>query len=443
MDTLISNVTVVTMNENMDVIFGGYVGIQAGKICHLSRKAPEGKPQKIIDGTGMVLMPGLHNCHAHLAGALFRGYADGWDPAQKDWRYKKEARLDQRTVKAASLLSMAECLRNGVTSVSDLYYFSDSVAEAAAQAGLKLNVCRAATLPDAAEEDFDVENDPGCEELMRLVSKWNGFDDGRIRVDAGFQSLATSNYHLWEAMSGYAKTEGLHLQCHLAETAKEREECLDRYGLSPAELLDCHGALGEAACVTGLSGAEEGELALLGKRKASAVLCPGAEANLGLSAPDLLALARAGINVCLGSGCPSAGKMDLFESMALLTRQAREKTGNSQAVPAAAALMTATVCGAKAQGRAKECGMVKPGMDADLILVDFTAPHLMPCHNVLTSLVQYARGSDVVMTMVRGEILYAAGKFTNIDMDELVRELAEYAMPRIFGEEKGESAEEA
>ena len=83
--------------------------------------------------------------------------------------------------------------------------------------------------------------------------------------------------------------------------------------------------------------------------------------------------------------------------------------------------------------------MVKTGMDADLILVDFTSPRLMPCHNVLTCLADTARGSDVVMTMVRGQVLYAAGKYTTIDLDAVVRELAEYAMPRVFGAGKGES----
>lgn len=430
MDLLISNVTAVTMNENMDVLFGGFVGIQDGKITWISRKAPEEKPEKIMDGTGMVLMPGLHNCHAHLGGSLFRGYTEHWTPEQLSWRYQAEEKLDFRTVKAASLLSMAECLRQGVTAVSDLYYFSDAVAEAAAEAGLKLNLCRAATLPDPEEEDFDIENDPGCAELARLAERWNGYDGGRIRVDAGFQSPETSNYHLWEAMGDMARESGLGLQYHLAESREGREACLDRYGLSPAELMDCHRALDRRVCLTGLYGAGEAELALLGKRGVSAVLCPGAEASLGLSSPQPAELVKAGINLCLGSGCPGTGKTDLFEAMALLQRDSRRA---GQELPAPALLMMATVCGAKAQGRQNECGMIKPGLDADLILVDFSAPHLMPCHNVLSSLVQNARGGDVVMTMVRGRILWAAGKYTSIDLDHVVRELAEYAMPRIFG----------
>lgn len=434
MELMIANATIVTMNERMEVIFGGFLVIEGGKICYLGRKAPETPPEKIIDGTGMVLLPGLHDCHTQLAGVLFRDYGDGWGREEREFRYRQEMKLDERAVKAASQLAIAERLRQGVTCVSDLYFFTDAVAEAAAESGIKANLCRAATYPEAEEEDFDVENDPGCQEFLRLQERWDGYDAGRIRMDAGFLSPETSNYHLWEAMAGLAAEGGQGFQCALAETKEERERCLDRYGLSPAELLACHGVLGPKTCFFGLAGAEEAEIAAIAKGKASAVLCPGGAGYLGEQEPGLLPLARAGINVCLGSG--RAGKSDLFEAMALLQRQARQETGDPKAAPAAGLLMTATVCGAKAHGREKECGMLKIGMDADLIMLDFTAPHLMPCHNVMTALVSGARGSDVVMTMVRGKILYAAGEYKTIDLNKVVQELAEYAMPHIFGEEK-------
>ena len=72
MDTLISNATVVTMNEKLDVLFGAYLGITDGKITYLSSKAPTVKPETIIDGTGMVAMPGLNNCPAHWATTVMR-----------------------------------------------------------------------------------------------------------------------------------------------------------------------------------------------------------------------------------------------------------------------------------------------------------------------------------------------------------------------------------
>ena len=98
-------------------------------------------------------------------------------------------------------------------------------------------------------------------------------------------------------------------------------------------------------------------------------------------------------------------------------------------------LMMATVCGARAQGRSAECGVIELGMDADLILLDFNQPHLIPCHNVLSQLVYAASGHDVALTMVRGKILYADGKYPTLDIAGALKELHDYAIPRVFSDE--------
>ena len=100
-------------------------------------------------------------------------------------------------------------------------------------------------------------------------------------------------------------------------------------------------------------------------------------------------------------------------------------------MPAPALLTMATVCGAWAQGRT-DCGMLEEGMDADIALVDFSAPHLMPCHNVLSGLVFSAKGGDVAMTMVRGKVLYQNGCFPTLDLKTAVEELTQYAIPKLF-----------
>jgi 5-methylthioadenosine/S-adenosylhomocysteine deaminase len=144
-------------------------------------------------------------------------------------------------------------------------------------------------------------------------------------------------------------------------------------------------------------------------------------------------MVKAGMNVALGTdGASSNNSLDLFEEIKAASLMAKDLHADANALPPQAALMMATVCGAKAQGRERECGMLKVGMDADLILLDFTQPHLMPCHDVLSHLCYAAAGHDVVMTMVRGRILYAAGKYPTIDLEAVVKELAEHAMPTVF-----------
>ena len=432
MDTLISNVTLVTMNNRMDVLFGAYLGIEAGKISYIGKTAPEEQPQTIVDGTGMVLMPGLVNCHTHLATTVLRSYCDELPSHEAlDAQLRLEDKMDARCAKAAALLGIAECLRFGITSVSDLYYYPEATAEAAAEAGIKANIALSAYRFIDENEDFDFETDEQCAFARKVVEKWHGHDDGRIKIDAGIHAEYTSNYKLWEGLAGYAAEQNLGFQLHLAETLNETDSCLDRTGLTPAELLNCHGIFNIPVTAAGCACLTEQEQKLLGKKKATAVATPLADAKLGHPTAPILSCVKNGMNVALGTGgAVECGNLDMFEVL----RHAAMSNRGEAPLPASAALMMATTCGARAQGRADKIGMIEVGMDADLILVDFSAPHLIPCHNVLNALVYSAKGGDVAMTMVGGKILYQNGQFPTIDLQHVVEELTTYAIPRVFAE---------
>jgi len=436
MDTLISNVTAVTMNERMDVLFGAYIGIENGKIAYIGKEAPKEQPATIVDGTGMVAIPGLVNCHTHLATTVLRCFVDDAQRAEAlEQQLYKQDKLDQRSARAAALMGIAECLRFGITSVSDLYYFPEATAQAAAQSGIKANLALSSYRFIDQNEDFDFDTDEQCREMARLREKWHGFDEGRIRIDAGIHAEYTSNYRLWEALAGWADEQGLGIQLHLAETQAEADSCADRTGLGPAELLDSHRLFAVPATATGCVGLSEYERKLLGKRGVTAVTTPMANAKAGLPATDIAACVKAGMNVALGTGgAVECGNLDLFEVMRFAALNARAAGGDASAMPAEAVLMLATTCGARAQGRSAEAGMLKEGMDADIALVDFSAPHLMPCHDVKSGLVFSAKGGDVAMTMVRGKILYQNGSFPTIDLAGVVQELMEYAIPKLTEE---------
>ena len=440
MDTLISNVTAVTMNEKMEVLFGAFIGIEDGKIAYIGKTAPKDAPQTIIDGTGMVAIPGLINCHTHLAATALRSYLDDVTGGEAlDQQLQKEDKMDSRSALAAAKLAIAECLRFGVTSVSDLYYYPEATAQAVADTGIKANIALSAYRFIDENEEFDFDTDEQCQLLRRVTEKWNGYDDGRIRVDAGIYAEYTSNRRLWEGLLGYAAEQKLGFQLHLSQTQEEVDSCLDRTGLTPAELLDCHRLFSLPTTAAGCGCLTDEDKALLGKRKISAVALPMA-AKAGEKSLDILPCVKAGMNVALGTdGAIESGNLDMFEVMRYAAMSARLSAGNAAALPAPAALMMATVCGARAQGRADRCGMLKEGFDADIALLDYSAPHLMPCHNVLSSLVFSAKGGDVAMTMVRGKKLYVNGKFPTLDLEKAVSDLTEYAMPRLFGQPEKEA----
>ena len=435
MDTLFSHVTVLTMDARMSLWTDAFVGVTDGKISWLAKRAPEEQPQRIIDGSGMVLMPGLVNAHTHLPRSILRGYAD--DVALESWLndyiFPREGKLDARCVKAATLLGIAESLRFGVTSISEMYFCSEAQAEAFAESGIKVNLSRSATM--YLGEDFDFERDPACQELVALHEKWHGYDHGRIQVEAGIDAVYTSTYQLWDALAEYAINNKLGLQLHLSETKQEQDECEEQYGLTPAQLLDCHHVLDTRVTAAHCVHLTQEDMQLLAKRRVSAVHCPVSNLKLASGCADVMGMVKAGMNVCLGTdSAASNNNLDLFEEMKACALLAKGRTGDPTAIPAEAALMMATVCGARAQGREAECGQIALGMDADLILVDFNQPHLIPCHNVISNLVYAASGHDVALTMVRGNILYADGKFPTIDLNAVARELHDYVIPKVFSD---------
>ena len=368
---------------------------------------------------------------------MLRSYSDDLSSHEAlDALLQKEAKMDSRAAKAAASLAIAEALRFGITSVSDLYYYPDATAEAVAESGIKANLALSAYRFIDQNEDFDFDTDEQCQELVRVTEKWHNHDNGRIKIDTGIYAEYTSNYKLWEALAGFASEQNLGIQLHLAETQSEVDSCLDRTGMGPGELLSCHRLFNVPATAAGCVYLEEEERKLLGKKKVSAVATPLTAAKCGEKATPILDCVKAGMNVALGTGgAIECGNLDMFEVMRGAAMATRAVSGDPAALPSQAALMMATVCGARAQGRAAECGMLKEGMDADLCLIDFSAPHLMPCHNVLNGLVWSAKGGDVAMTMVRGKILYQNGRFPTIDLQNVVEEITNSALPRLFSDD--------
>lgn len=437
MDTLFSNISVVTMDERMQVLTDAFVGVTGGKIAWLSKKPPEEKPARIIDGTGMVLMPGLINCHTQLEQTLLRGYADDCDEKTRlaERLYPRMEQLDDRSARAAATLGIAECLRMGITSVSDQSGHLDAVAQAVSESGIKANLSQELTM--YLGEEFDFERYPDCQALVQAVEQWHGHDNGRILIEAGLHSEGTSSHELWDALAEYTINNHLGLHLRLSQFPWENEQCLDRSGLTPAQLLDCHNLFAVRTQAAHCCHLDREDLALLGRRRVSAVVCPQADQKLAAGEADVLSLVRAGMNVALGTDSAAVvGSMDLLAQARALALGTKLRAGNPEALNAQAALLMATVCGARAQGRAEQCGMIKLGLDADLVALDFTQPHLIPCHSIVNELVYAASGRDVCMTMVRGEILYASSKYTTIDLNAVMKELADHAMQTVFSEQE-------
>lgn len=163
----------------------------------------------------------------------------------------------------------------------------------------------------------------------------------------------------------------------------------------------------------------------------SAIHNPMSNLKLGSGIAPVSAMQKAGVNVALGTdGVSSNNCTDLFAEMKLAAILQNGANCDPLAVLPAQALRMATANGAAALGR--KTGRIEAGYDADLILINFDALNLTPCHDVISNLVYAARGCDVIMNMARGQVIYQNGEFLTIDIERVKREVQDYALPLLF-----------
>lgn len=432
LDTLIKNAVLLPMTAPGEVIYGANVGIKDGKTVFVGRD--EAEAASVIDAAGRLVMPGLINAHAHTAMCVMRGYAD--DYSLKSWLYDKvfpvEARLDERAIVAGAELGMAEMLRFGTTSFSDMYFCQPAVARAAERIGIKANLCNAVL---ALGDSYVFEKDRAVIETEELLKEYGA--KGPIRADVSIHAEYTSPPEIWRRVHAWAKETGVVTHIHLSETKSEHEECIARRGMTPAAAFAANGVMDTPVLFAHGVWLSGDDMRLIAERSASVAHCPVSNLKLGSGVADVHAMIGNGVNVCLGTdGVCSNNSLDLFEEIKLAALLAKGKNLDPTALPAYEALKMATVNGAKAQGREGETGVIAPGYDADIIMINTDAPHLRPIYDPISAAAYSVQGADVAMTMVMGRVLYKDGEWLTLDVEKAVREVEEYAVPIVKGNRK-------
>ncbi len=407
---------VVTQDDERRVLRGASILIKDGEIEEVGHVG--GPADEVIDGRGMIAIPGLINTHSHIPMTLLRGVADDMDlfPWLQEKIWPMESHLRPDHIRAGTTLGVLEAVRTGTTTIFDMYFFEDVVAEVLSRLGMR-GVLSEAIIDFGTPECKEVDE---CMALAdRLVRKWR--DHPLIEPGYGPHAPYTVSPENMEEISNRAKESGSVIQIHLAETEKEVAEVRDRYGKGPIELAHESGVLGSRTVAAHVVWPSREEISLL--RETSTLVSHNPVSNLKLASgispvPELVS---GGVRVSLGTDGPASNNtLDMFETMKVTALIHKVSRRDPKAVPAQMALDMATrIPGDFVRWKV---GRICEGYRGDIVLLNVRVPWWVPLHSVVSHLVYSARSTDVRYVLIDGEVILEDGRFIKGDEEEIFAE---------------------
>ena len=407
------------MNDRRDIVEGA-VSIVGGRIAAVGAD-PGGRHDTVLDAAGGYLLPGFIQTHIHLCQTLFRGSAD--DMPLLEWLKRRvwplEAAHNPATLRAAVRLAAAELLLSGTTCVltMETVHDTDVVFETLAEVGLRASVgkCMMDASPEAPAR-LQEQTARAIDESLALKKRWDGRSNGRLRAAFAPRFAVSCSRELLESIAALSKSEQTIVHTHASES-RDEVDLVRRLsgGRSNIEYLSDTGLATAQLCAAHCVWVDDREQGILAERGVKVLHCPGSNLKLGSGIAPVTEMRARGISVSLGAdGAACNNRLDMFDEIRLAATLQAMRTGPGS-LSARDAIWMATREGARALGLEHEIGSIEVGKRADLIIVDRDRPHLAPDRDPWSTLAYAARGSDVRLTMVDGEVLVDRFALTQLD----------------------------
>ncbi|MDF2524563.1 MAG: N-ethylammeline chlorohydrolase [Clostridiales bacterium] len=434
MNILLKDIGIIPADGTVRYIKNGSIGISNGIIEFIEEtdSVPMNfKADKIINRKNRLAMPGLVNAHTHSAMTIFRNYAG--DLSLEEWLFEKiipaESKLSPKDVYWGSMQGIVEMIKSGTTCFADMYLHIDEAVRAVEESGIRANISKGPITSSVRGDGLTVDV-RGCSEFFNT---WNNKADGRIKVSVEIHSTYLFDRESISGAAALAKDLGAGIHIHILETAKEKEICLEKYGMNSPEIcLDCGVLEVPVFAAHGVHLTDE-EMDLFKSKGVSIVHNPTSNLKLGSGIARVPHMLDKGLNVCLGTdGAASNNNMNMFEEMNLAALLHKGYNQNPVLVNADQAIRMATVNGAKAIGFGNQIGSIQKGMKADIIILDTDKPHYYPMNDALSAVVYTAQGSDVDTVIIDGNIIMENKELKTID-EEKVKYQVNAAAERILG----------
>lgn len=429
LDYLLIGATVLTAEPDRPVVEDAVIGIAGDRVALLAsrnemRELPVARERR--DMTGRVITPGLVNIHTHAILTVVRGVADdmGFAPAYTRGVVHGHD-IDPTEAVALARLGAAEALLAGSTLINDSYVHADVTMAPMAELGLRVQSCGRihdvdfTRVHEGIWEHDESIGDATLDAALTLAERWHGAMNGRIGVPLAAHAPDTCSDRLLRKVAEESTRRNLRVSTHLAQSRIETERIRQRSNRTSAELLDDCGLLNERLIAAHGIWLSDADIERVGRSGMTLAHVPIGNATGAAIAPTAK-LRAAGTPIAIGT---DNNNHDMLEAMRWAVAVGRIQAGSvSLDWQPEHALEMATRAGAAALGLGHEIGSLRVGKQADLVAVDCRRAHLTPFLRPLGLLVHYARGGDVEMVMVDGEVVVEDGRLVHAELDEICRE---------------------
>ncbi len=445
-----SHTTVVTGDADRAALSDVALAVNGSTIVAIGPTDPilARYPQaEVYDGRGKALLPGLINCHAHLAATLSRGFNEDFGfPNRAQLAIRPRSLISDEESTLMATIGALEAIRCGTTTVVQN---TGRIARSAAE------LAKTGQRWVFAESVRDIENgsgpmsperlasseaprfsprlrDEGLQRIEDLFTTWHGANQGRISVFPAAALTELSSPELLHAVRAFAEQHDVGYTIHLNQTHAEVEYMLRYHGVRPAAYLHQHDFLGPELFAAHCRYVDDSEIALLGDARTIITHQAAMAANRGVS-PPIPALREAGCTIALGT---DNNNNDMFAVMkvALLTERIRRNDEHPGLLPQPEDILEdAAQGGAQAVHQGELLGSLEVGKKADLIVLDTQKAHLVPAGRILSAWIHNGQPSDIESVMVDGEFIMRDHKVLTMDEDSIIAE-ADAVGRRVWGQ---------
>ena len=412
MEQLIRNVAVLPGEGAF--VANGYIHIAGERIAAVEPgdpPAPLSSRGMVLDGAGLVAIPGLINAHTHVSLTRYRGIAD--DVRLFDFLHETRKRWStashEDTVRSA-LEGCLAALRSGTTCLVDSHAASPRPSAIAARhAGIRLigsSAARSLWFGEPAEDTF-----ASCLRETEAVAEEFATADLMYVPSLSAHSPYNCSGNQIIAIKEAARGRGWLFAIHLAECREEVDLIRRWHGKTPTAYLDDLGGLDQQSLLAHCVHLTEDDMRRVGDRGAHVMHCPKSNAKLGSGTAPLPEFLSRGLSVGLGTdSMVSNNNLDMVEEMRFCALVHRSVRADPSVVSASQVFHMATMGGARAVGLAPEIGSLRPGKRADLVLLALTPPAGLSEQSVLSELVFHATSEAVHTVIVNGRVVLDQGR---------------------------------